>query len=494
MDSNIMDRMRKIEDGENNSVRVERAADDSNRTTPHGVFVQTFGCQMNVHDSQRILMLLAEQGYVAVNKAEDADVILINTCSVREKPAQKVLSTIGQYRELRAKKPGLIVGIGGCVAQQEGENLLTKTHAVDLVFGPDTIPELPQLLQRIAEQRKPIVATDFDQPGDARFLDIAPQVDPSQLSAMVTIMKGCDKYCSFCIVPYVRGRERYRPPAEILNEVRAVCAAGAREVMLLGQSVTSYRWKEANKTWKLSDLLYAVNGTSGLERLRFTAPYPRDFDKDLIDCYADGAVPSLCEHVHLPFQSGSNEILHRMNRRHSREQYLEWVAALRGCCPDIAIAADVIVGFPGESEADFEQTMDLIERVQFDQLFSFKYSPRPRTPARHKEQIDEAEKNRRLQVLQTRQSEISKAKNQRMEGTLLEVLVEGSSRRGSGQLSGRTRTNKIVNFMSDELLVGYLVDIHITNGLPHSLIGEFRAIADKDHHRSATTPDVINNT
>lgn len=434
------------------------------------VYVRTFGCQMNVHDSNRIVSLLSREGYQTVETPEEADVILVNTCSVREKPEHKVLSTVGSFRPLKEANPELVIGIGGCFARQEGETLLRKAPLADLIFGPDNIPEIPQMLQRIYTRRKPVVEVQFDRADDVRFLDVEPHLEPNELTAMVTIMKGCDKYCSFCIVPYVRGRERYRPASEILQEVRNLTQKGVREVMLLGQSVTSYRWEADGEIWNLARLLRAINEIPELYRLRYTSPYPRDFTPELIHCY-DGSVPTLCEHVHLPFQSGSNDILHRMNRRHTREQYFAWVNALRAQSPQIAVTSDVIVGFPGETETDFAQTMDLIEQVRFDLLFSYKYSTRPGTPARQKEQIDEEEKDRRLQILQTRQTQISWEKNQALEGSIQEVLVEGSSRRGGGQLTGRTRSHKVVNFLGNLNLIGHLVQVEITQGHPNSLSG-----------------------
>ena len=452
-----------------------------------GVYVNTFGCQMNAHDSRKILMLLSEEGFEPVETPEQADVILLNTCSVREKPEHKVVSAVGSYRELKEANPDLLIGIGGCFARQEGEALLKRAPLTDLVFGPDNIPELPAMLKKLQEKgadvdaygrparqkRDRMVEVDFDRADDVRFLDIQPSTENGDLTAMVTIMKGCDKYCSFCIVPYVRGRERYRPAPYIVEEVKRLVDNGVREVMLLGQSVTSYKWRGWNNddTWELARLLRAIDEVPGLDRLRYTSPYPRDFGPDLVACY-DGSVPSLCEHVHMPFQSGSNEILYRMNRRHTREQYFAWVNALRANCPDIALTSDVIVGFPGETEEDFEQTMDLIEQVRFDQLYSFMYSPRPRTPARKKEQVSEEEKKRRLRVLQDRQGEIAKQKNEALIGTLQEVLVEGKSRAGNGQMTGRARSNKSVNFMGDDTLIGQLVQVRITKGHHHSLTGE----------------------
>ena len=442
-------------------------------TPKRGVYIHTIGCQMNVHDSQKIMTLLSEKGYAAVEQPEEAEVILLNTCSVREKPEQKLLSAVGRYRILKEEKPEMIIGVGGCFAKQEGESLLQRAQGLDLVFGPDNIPELPKMLDAFREEHRPKVETDFDLAEDVRFLEIAHQHLDSPVSAMVTIMKGCDKYCSFCIVPYVRGRERYREPQEILAEIRKLCQQGIREIMLLGQSVTSYKWQDGETTWDLAHLLHAIDGTPGLDRLRFTSPYPRDFSPELINCFA--TIPALCQHVHLPFQSGSDRILYRMNRRHTRDQYFGWVDALRQARPGIAISADVIVGFPGETDEDFEQTMDLLERVRFDQLFSFKYSPRPKTPAARKDQISEEVKQQRLAILQQRQNQISKEINLTYEGTLQEVLVEGASRKDSSRLTGRTSGNKVVNFEGTEALIGQLVHVRILEGHITSLLGEIAA-------------------
>lgn len=460
----------------NQDPNTAQVADQTSSQPTKGVYVQTFGCQMNVHDTQRIKSYLSSEGYTTVDAPHLADVILVNTCSVREKPEQKVMSAVGTFAPIKQSNPDLVIGIGGCFARQEGETLIQRSPLIDLVFGPDNIPELPQLIEQVHDSRAPVVDVAFDAPDNVRFLDIRPQEHERRTGAMVTIMKGCDKYCSFCIVPYVRGRERYRSGTEIIDEVRRLTEAGQDEVLLLGQSVTSYKWEneETGELWRLPQLLRAVDQIPSLKRLRFTSPYPRDFTEDLINCF-DGSLRTLCKHVHLPFQSGSDEILYRMNRRHTREQYFAWVDALRERCPDIGLSADVIVGFPGETDEDFAMTMDLIERVRFDQLFSFMYSPRPNTPARRKEQISEHVKKERLRTLQTRQSEISLEKHKALVGTTLEVLVEGPSRKGGGQLCGRTSSNKVVNFFAPdgaEAVSGTTVEVKITQGHPNSLSGD----------------------
>lgn len=436
-----------------------------------GVFVHTFGCQMNVHDSLKIQTILGKDGYQTVDTPEEADVILLNTCSVREKPEQKVLSAAGRYRLLKRTNPDLVIGVGGCFARQEGQSLLERSPALDLVFGPDNIPELPDLIRSVQGDRQRIAETAFDPAEDVRWLDIAQETLPSKVAAMVTIMKGCDKFCSFCIVPHVRGRERYRPAPEIQEEIARLTSQGVKEILLLGQSVTSYRWLDPEgSTWTLARLLRSLDRTPGLARLRFTSPYPRDFSDELIACFGD--LPSLCEHAHLPLQSGSDRILFRMNRRHTRDQYLAWIEALRSRVPSIALSTDLIVGFPGEDESDFEDTMDILERVRFDQVFSFKYSPRPHTPAARKAQIPEDIKQRRILALQTRQNQISWEKNQALVGTTQEVLVEGPAEGAEGRVIGRTRSHKIVHFAAPPDVIGRLVHVRITQGMLTALAAE----------------------
>lgn len=452
------------------TTKHETALQPSHQKKTKGIFVHTFGCQMNAHDSMKIMTLMSKKGYAPVAQPEQADVILLNTCSVREKPEQKVLSAVGRYGQLKKDNPHLVIGVGGCFARQEGDKLIERAPVLDLVFGPDNIPELPEMIEKIQTENATCVKIDFDPAEDVRFLEIAPEVLESRVCAMVTIMKGCDKYCSFCIVPYVRGRERCRSPHEIVQEVERLCAAGVREITLLGQSVTSYAWEEEATRWDLARLLRTLDGVEGLARLRFTSPYPRDFTDDLIECF--GELGTLCEYVHLPVQSGSDQILHRMNRRHTRAEYFGWVDALRARCPTMTLSTDIIVGFPGETEADFADTMDLIERIRFEQLYSFKYSPRPYTPATRKMQVSEEDKQQRLAILQDRQKEILWEQNQALLGTVQEVLVEGPSRKYPDQMCGRTRTNKTVNFLAKEAtLIGQIVQVKIEEAYAHSLIG-----------------------
>ncbi|MGQ9775778.1 MAG: tRNA (N6-isopentenyl adenosine(37)-C2)-methylthiotransferase MiaB [Thermodesulfobacteriota bacterium] len=431
------------------------------------VYIETYGCQMNEHDSEQMLWLLEREHYLFTEKPEEADLILINSCSVREKPEHKVYSALGRYKKL--KKKGVIVAVAGCVAQQEGEKLLERVPYLDLVIGTQAIHLLPQLVQRVEAKRERVCETSLNKSGE-HLNTILPQKDFLKVKSYVTIMQGCDHFCSFCIVPYVRGRERSRPSGEILKEIEHLVQRGVREVCLLGQNVNSYgKGKEGEIGFP--ELLKRVNEIEGLKRIRFTTSHPMDLSLELIESYS--ALEKLCEHIHLPFQSGSDKILKAMHRGYSRDSYLEKIHRLREACPSIAITADVMVGFPGEEEEDFEKTLSLIQEVQFDDLYSFKYSPRKGTRAEKFDyQIGEKEKESRLAILQALQREITLKKNKAMEGRVEEVLVEGLSKQNDQELMGRTRSNKIVNFLGDIQLVGKLVWVRITQGYTHSLRGE----------------------
>ena len=459
-------------------------SEKADRSEGRRVFVHTFGCQMNVHDSERILGLLAAEGYVPVPNARDADIVLLNTCSVRQKPEHKVLSAVGRYALLSRRGRRPVIGIGGCFARQEGERLLRAHRTIDFVFGPDNIQELPSTIQRFVLDGERVADVEFDPPDLTRFLDVRPVLTSSPVTGFVTAMKGCDNFCSYCIVPLVRGRERSRPPGEIVRECRGLAEAGVREVTVLGQSVTGYRWRagSAGGAWgggtpggpggegevPFHALLEMIGQVEGLERIRFTSPHPRGFTRQLIDSF--GVLPQLCEYVHLPFQSGSDAVLQRMNRRHGREEYLELVAALRSRVPEMGLTADVIVGFPGETEEDFEQTMELVRRVRFDGLFSFKYSVRPGTKAaRWKDDVPEEVKKRRLEILQVEQRALTREKHCSMVGRQVEVLVEGRSKKDESWLTGRTRCNRTANFPGAPDLVGELVQVEVTEGYQNSL-------------------------
>ena len=439
------------------------------------VYVETYGCQMNEHDSERMLRLLEEVSYSETKEPKEADLILINTCSVREKPEHKVYSALGRFKKLKEEK-GTIIGVAGCVAQQEGERLLDRIPYLDMVIGTHAIPGLPDLVQKVEGLGQRICETGFDANGEYLKAPL-PQKPPVvgsirlvKVKSYVTIMQGCDRFCSFCIVPYVRGRERSRPSQEIIKEVKDLAEMGVKEVCLLGQNVNSYG-KGLEEEIRFPELLHRINEVNGIVRIRFTTSHPADLSEELIQALSD--LPKLCEHIHLPFQSGSNRILKAMRRGYTIESYLEKIDRLKGVCPSIALTADVILGFPGEGEEDFKQTLDLMERVQFNDLYSFKFSPRKGTrAAQFQDRVEEKVKQDRLSVLQEIQKEITFKKNQDLEGRLEEVLVEGQSKQSDQDVTGRTRSNKIVNFEGDLSLVGELVPVRITKAYPHSLRGE----------------------
>jgi tRNA-2-methylthio-N6-dimethylallyladenosine synthase len=429
------------------------------------VYIKTFGCQMNEHDTERMLALLKGCGYQETRHPEEADVILVNTCTVREKPEQKAYSLLGRFQQLRENNPAVIMGITGCVAEQGGEHLLARISSLDFVLGPGKIHRLPEILQAMEKGQRGLCVTGFEN-GTCISL---PMPHSQQLSAYVTIMQGCDNFCSYCIVPSVRGRERSRPSDDILAEIEALVQKGTREVTLLGQNVNAYA-KNNLPELTFPQLLAKINKIPGMERIRFTTSHPRDLTEDTIA--AIRTLDHLCEHLHLPFQAGSDAVLARMNRGHTREEYLAKVKRLREVTPEISITADVMVGFPGEQEADFDQTLELMQAVEFDGLFSFKYSPRQGTRAAEwPDDCPPVVKQRRLERLQELQREITLRKNKKMEGTVQEVLVEGRSKNSPDHLTGRTRCNRIVNFPGSPELVGALVNVKITEGLQNSLRG-----------------------
>jgi tRNA-2-methylthio-N6-dimethylallyladenosine synthase len=432
------------------------------------VYIETYGCQMNEHDTERILRLLEGSHYRETKNAQEADFILINTCSVREKPEHKVYSALGRFKWLKEKK-GAMIGVAGCVAQQEGDRLLDRVSYLDLVIGTHALPMLPQLLQKMEVSGERVCEIGFDSAGDY-LKAVLPQEPVGKVRSYVTIMQGCDHFCSFCIVPYVRGREQSRPSREIVEEVERLAEMGVKEVCLLGQNVNGYG-KGLKEEITFSELLRRINEIDGLDRIRFTTSHPRDLSEELIRAYSN--LSKLCEHIHLPFQSGSDKILLAMRRGYTKDSYLEKIGHLRKICPLIAITADVIVGFPGEEEKDFEETLDLIQKVQFDDLFSFKFSPRKGTrAAQFTDQVGDKVKQNRLAVLQEIQRKMTLQKNQECEGRLEEVFVEGRSKQSLQDMTGRTRSNKIVNFEGDLSMAGKLVPVRITRAYPHSLRGE----------------------
>ena len=432
---------------------------------PH-VFIKTFGCQMNEHDSERMLALLEECGYQETARWEEADLILVNTCTVREKPEQKAYSIVGRFQQLKAHNPDAIIGITGCVAQQRGEDLLARIPILDFVLGPGKIHTLPEILRDVKKGKRGTCSVGFENGSPINL----PLPHTEQLRTYVTIMQGCDNFCSYCIVPSVRGRERSRPGNEVLAEIDALVQRGTKEVILLGQNVNSYA-KGTPGELTFPRLLAKIDAIPGLERIRFTTSHPKDLTKELIEAF--GTLEHLCEHFHLPFQAGSDAVLKRMNRGYTREQYLTQIRSLRKVAPQISITADVMVGFPGEGDSDFDHTLELVREVEFDGLFSFKYSPRQGTrAAQWEDDVPPEVKQRRLAILQELQREITLNKNKKLEGTVKEVLVEGRSRNSPHMMMGRTGCNRIVNFAGGAALVGKLIMVKIGEGLQNSLRGE----------------------
>jgi len=448
-------------------------------------YINTIGCQMNVYDSEQIAARLAGLGYQQTGVLEVADLVIVNTCTIRAKAEQKAFSFLGRLAGLKIKKPGLIIGVGGCVAQQEGEKILRRVPHIDLVFGTQAIDRLPLIIPKIESKR-------------CRVVDIALKENPDlpdalpdrradgAVSTFVTIMRGCDNFCTYCVVPHVRGREASRHPDHIMAEIRGLVQSGVKEVTLLGQNVNSYGKKEG--LCSFPELLARVNSIEGLLRIRFTTSHPKDFDSGLINAFKTNE--KVCDHIHLPVQSGSDRILKRMNRKYTRELYLDKITELKDTCPGIAITSDLIVGFPGETEADFNETLELMETVQFDGLFAFIYSDRPNAPAvQFKNKISEEEKRERLQALLELQENFTRVKNQALVGSVQPILVEGTSKKQlSGsfndpqpavQWTGRTSTNKIVNFYHNDnpqscadIFPGKIVRTKIEKAYAHSLWGK----------------------
>ncbi len=432
-------------------------------------YIETYGCQMNEHDSEQMAAQLEELGYASTSDIASADVVLLNTCTIRQKPEHKVYSFLGRLRRLKRQNSHMIIGVGGCVAQQHGSALLDRVPHLDFVFGTNQVDHLAELLDKVRQKRTRLAQTCFDTGMFSRRL-LKGRVHRAVTTARayVTIMEGCDNFCSFCVVPYVRGRERSRSSQEILQEVRHLTKAGVVEITLLGQNVNSYGRKDGDINFP--QLLKRLGEIEALARLKFTTSHPKDLSPELIQVFAD--IPALCEHVHLPVQSGSTRILRRMNRGYTREEYLEKVQALRQIRPGIAITSDMIVGFPGEKEEDFQETLSLMEKVRFDGLYSFQYSARPGTAAyRMADDVLPEEKARRLQILQKLQDQHTLEENRKMAGKNVEVLVEGPSRNSPLQMTGRSRCNRVVNFPGSGKLVGRLVSVRIEKGLKHSLCG-----------------------
>ncbi|PLX50205.1 MAG: tRNA (N6-isopentenyl adenosine(37)-C2)-methylthiotransferase MiaB [Desulfobulbaceae bacterium] len=435
------------------------------------LFIETIGCQMNERDSEIMLQLLEQQGYLLCADLDSADAVIVNTCSIRGKAEQKAYSFIGSLRRLKKKKPHLIIAVAGCVAQQEGAKMKARMPHVDIIVGPQAIYQLPDFFRQAADATA-VIATS--QHKDFTIPPFLPDIGHGlPHKRFVTIMQGCNNYCTYCIVPYTRGREVSRRPEDILAEVRHLVDGGVREITLLGQNVNSYgNDHPAGGQTSFPELLRQVAAVPGLVRLRFTTSNPKDLSPALMACFQD--LDNLCHHFHLPVQSGSNAVLKKMNRKYTVESYMDKVRGLRRACADISLTTDIIVGFPGETEADFLATMDLLEEVRYDSAFSFKYSSRPPAASCNlAETVSEEEKAQRLALFQKRQNEISLERHQEYVGTTLPVMIEGESKTGQGQWSGRSSHNLIVNFHSPRTYrPGELENVTITEGCLHSLRAE----------------------
>jgi len=466
------------------------------------LYINTIGCQMNVYDSDQIAKSLLSLNYEATENLKKADLIIVNTCAIREKAEQKVFSFLGRLAGLKRKKPGLIIGVGGCVAQQEGKKILERVPYLDVVFGTHAISRLPGIVERVEEKKIRIVDIGMtDKIVEIEPVSNLPENGPKngpnngKVSAFVTIMQGCDNFCTYCVVPYVRGRETSRSPEKIVKEIEDLVNSGIREVTLLGQNVNSYGKKEG--LCSFPELLALINEIDGILRIRFTTSHPKDLSDDLIFAFKENE--KLCRHIHLPVQSGSDRVLKRMNRKYTRALYLKKIDKLRNICPDISITSDFITGFPGETKADFKETLDLIKTVEYEGLFAFKYSDRPNAKATlFAQKISDQEKKERLKKLLDLQEAISRKKNQALVGTTQEILVEGFSKKMSSvltragkpkinepfpndiQWTGRTSTNKIVNFNLEsssvscgESFIGSIVNVEIEKAFSHSLWGKY---------------------
>jgi len=433
------------------------------------LFILTTGCQMNEYDSDKMAdVLKASHAMELTETPEEADVLLLNTCSIREKAQEKVFSLLGRWRKIKEKRPDVIIGVGGCVASQEGEAIQKRAPYVDIVFGPQTLHRLPELLNKSRSGVKRVVDISF--PEIEKF-DALPEPRAEGPKAFVSVMEGCSKYCTFCVVPYTRGEEISRPVQSVLDEINALAEQGVREVNLLGQNVNAYRG--AMDDGDIADfalLLHFVAAVDGIDRIRFTTSHPIEFTDELVDAFAE--IPELVNHLHLPVQSGSDSILSMMKRGHTRADYLATMEKVKAVRPGISLSSDFIIGFPGETDADFADTMDLIEQVGFDFSYSFIYSTRPGTPAADlPDDTSEETKKQRLKVLQTRLNEMTMSISASMVGTVQTVLVEGVSKKNQLQVTGRTENNRVVNFIGHPRLAGQFMDVLITEALPNSLRG-----------------------
>ncbi|MBD1204073.1 MAG: tRNA (N6-isopentenyl adenosine(37)-C2)-methylthiotransferase MiaB [Rhodobacteraceae bacterium] len=429
------------------------------------LFIKTYGCQMNVYDSERMAETLGAEGYVVTEVAEEADMVLLNTCHIREKASEKLYSDLGRLRPLKQAKPDLKIGVAGCVAQAEGEEILRRMPLVDLVVGPQSYHRLPGMMEDIAKGKK---AVDTDFPAEDKFDHLPERKVLRGPSAFLTVQEGCDKFCAFCVVPYTRGAEVSRPVARLLGEARALVEKGVREITLLGQNVNAYHGAGEDGAWGLARLVRALAKIDGLERIRYTTSHPNDMEDDLIAAHGEEA--KLMPYLHLPVQSGSDRILKAMNRKHTRDQYFRLVERIRAARPDILLSSDFIVGFPGESDADFADTMDLIRQVGFGAAFSFKYSARPGTPAAEKTPVEAEVADARLQELQALITSQQRAAQEAMVGREVAVLYEKAGRL-PGQMVGKSDHLHAVHVTDPSARVGDLVRVRITSSAPNSLAG-----------------------
>ncbi len=433
------------------------------------VFIKTHGCQMNEYDSAKMLDLLSEkEEFTATDTPEDADLLVLNTCSIREKAQERVFHQIGRWKKLKDKNPNLKIAIGGCVASQEGKKLSQRAPAVDIIFGPQTLHRLPNLYKEASDTEKKQLDISF--PKIEKF-DYLPQSSSDSVTAFVSIAEGCNKYCSFCVVPHTRGHEVSRPVEDILVEIEGLASRGVREVNLLGQNVNNFKGSFEGEKKSLAFLIEKVSKVNGIDRIRYTTSHPFEFKDDLVDLYKD--TPELVSHVHLPVQSGSDRILKLMRRRYSAASYLELISRIRENRPGISFSSDFIVGFPGETDKDFQDTLDIVEKVGFDESFSFIYSPRPNTPAAGMEDnVSKDIKKERLIILQHKLNELSSKISRKMVGSLERCLVLGVSKKNPGELQARTENNRVVNFATDANVVGKFVNLKIVDQLTNSLRGK----------------------
>jgi len=437
------------------------------------LYIKTFGCQMNEYDSSKMADVLANSHQLSVTDvAEDADVLLLNTCSIREKAQEKVFHQLGRWKRWKDDKPNLVIGVGGCVASQEGDAIRRRAPYVDLIFGPQTLHRLPTMLDDVHKSHQPRMDISF--PEIEKF-DNLPEAKSDGPTAFVSIMEGCSKYCTFCVVPYTRGEEVSRPVDKVLTEIRGLAAQGVREVNLLGQNVNAYRGEiEGEDDADLALLIHYVAAIEGIERVRFTTSHPVEFSDSLIDAFAE--IPQLVSHLHLPVQSGSNRILAMMKRGHTVEEYKDKIKRIQAARPGLSLSSDFIIGFPDEQDKDFQDTMDLINELEFDHSFSFIYSARPGTPASaFVDSVTEETKKTRLKLVQDRLREFENQHSDKMVGSIQRLLVERLGQRYEGDLAGRTENNRVVNFTGDAALIGRFVDVKITEAYTNSLRGELLA-------------------